>query len=125
MAKIRRTLREIGFGLSIIATLMLVIVSFPIIIPIVAFSQWRELRRMRAAARDFACLNCGQRLGEEAITLGDEAWARKMAEHEGPWIEDVGLRMVRQLHAVCPHCGAQYEYVREKRTFVPAPRESS
>ncbi|HKX30599.1 MAG TPA: hypothetical protein VJ302_23120 [Blastocatellia bacterium] len=100
-------------------TLLAIVVVLFLPLILVAVSVWHGvyLRRLRAAANQFRCASCGQILGSRSIQLADEEWGRRMQEfmklHPG-----VRLRMVRNLHAICPTCGKQYQFVEQIRTFV-------
>ena len=101
-----------------VALLAIVFVLFlPLIVLAASVSHGVYLRRLRATANRFRCASCGQILGRSSIQLADEAWARRMREfailHPG-----VRFRVVRNLHAICPECGKQYQFVEKIRTFV-------
>ncbi len=106
-------------GLALKVLLVVLLILFPIWIPIVAISHGIYLRRLRRAASAFACLSCGELLGLESIRLADEAWADYMRQlHE----QNPGmlLQVVRSVHAICPKCGARYSFIEGERTFAPA-----
>jgi hypothetical protein len=98
-------------GLAIVAAL-------PVLIPVVAVMQWRDGRRLRAKARSFACLTCHRNLGDEAVALADKAWGDYMSALH--WRPEQGIRrrVVRHIHAVCPHCGTQYQLIDATGTFA-------
>jgi hypothetical protein len=98
-------------GLAIVAAL-------PVLIPVVAVMQWRDGRRLRAKARSFPCVTCHRNLGDEAVALADKAWGEHMSELH--WRPEQGIRrrVVRYIHAVCPHCGTQYQLIDATGTFV-------
>jgi hypothetical protein len=108
-------------GLQVVLIGAAFVVFLPVILPVVAVLHALEHRRMHAAARKFACLSCGSYLGGEAIRLADEAWRQSFADAQA---NNPGLRfrrkprIVRHLHAICPHCGARYEFARPEKTFI-------
>jgi hypothetical protein len=111
------------FDLAFVLFAVVFVVLLPVILPAIAILDALDTRRMRAAARKFACLSCGSYLGDEAIRLAEEAWRQDMSEKHA---NDPGLRLlrrspriVRHLFAICPRCGARYGYDHRKRTFVP------
>jgi hypothetical protein len=107
-------------GLTIVLMGAVSVVCLPIILPVVAVLQILHYRRMRAAARKFACLSCGSYLGSEAIRLADEAWQRYFSDkraHNPDVRFRTGIpRIVRQFRAICPHCGARYDFVVGEKT---------
>lgn len=114
--------RGFSRGLVVILASFLTVVFLPVILPVVAVSQWLSQWRMRAAARMFACPACGAVIGIEALRLAEEAWGHHMAEmhRENPGVRfrRSPQRIVRHLNAICPHCGARYQFVERERTFV-------
>lgn len=119
MARLPAKLRGVAFGLSIIAGAVLLVVLLPVIIPFLAFTQWRDGKRLRALARDFTCLQCGKVMGEQAVALGDAFWRDHMATLQAT-SPTIRFRVVRTVHAVCPHCGAKYQFMDDNRTLVPS-----
>jgi hypothetical protein len=74
-------------------------------------------RRMRKAARSFACVVCAKPLGNIAVKLADDA----VAEQARQWRRThpyAKYRMVRTLRAICPVCGTRYAYDEADRTFL-------
>jgi hypothetical protein len=119
MARLPVKLRGFAFGLSIIAGAIILVVLLPVIIPFLAFTQWRDSKRLVALARNFVCLRCGKVVGEEAVGLGDAFWRDHMtALHEkSPAIR---FRVVRTIHVVCPHCEAKYQLTDDRRMLAPS-----
>ena len=109
-------------GLTLVLMGAALLVFLPIILPVVGVLEALDQRRMRSAARNFACLSCGSCLGSEAIRLADEAWRQyfsdKRASNPRVYLRTAKLRIVRHLRAICPHCGARYEFIHRGRTFV-------
>jgi hypothetical protein len=91
----------------------------PVIIPAVAIMGWRDNARITRIARQTSCRNCGHMLGDAAIERGETAWRERMSELH--WRPEWGIRrrIVRDVHAVCPSCGAAYEFIPKTRQFVP------
>jgi hypothetical protein len=112
----KRWLRFLA-GATITVVVILTIVSLPIWLPLVSISLMLEERRMKHAARQFACLRCGKILGVEALRLSDQQHAADMRElrlkHPG-----VRFRIVRIGRATCTQCGARYRWDEKQRTFT-------
>ncbi len=116
--------KERWLGLKIALGLIVLLVSLPVALPVVMVLATLDQRRIRAAARNFICLSCDSRLGKEALQLGHKAWERHLSEIRA---DNPGLllhvwrerRVIRPFRAICPHCGAHYNYVERERTFVP------
>jgi hypothetical protein len=106
-------------GLTIVLMLVVFAVCLPVIVPVVAVQHALYYWRMRAAARKFACLSCGSYLGSDAIRLADEAWSQHFSDLQAknPGVR-FRTRIVRDLRAICPHCGARYGFLERERTFV-------
>ena len=119
MGQLLAKFRGFAFGLSVIAGAVILVVLLPVIIPYLAFTQWRDGKRLLALARTFICLRCGEVMGEEAVALGDAFWKEHMAalQKSSPAIR---LRVVRTVHAVCPHCGAKYQLADGRRMLAPS-----
>jgi hypothetical protein len=117
-----KSARGFGGGLALILAGFLFVVFLPVILPVVAIDHWLTGRRMQAAARVFACPACGAIIGIEAIRLAEETWGSHMAEiHEknpGIRFRRSPQRIVRHLHAICPHCSARYQFVEREKAFT-------
>jgi hypothetical protein len=98
------------------------VVLLPITLPVIAVLDALDQRRMRTAANTFACLSCGSILGGEALKLADEAWRQSFIDMHsrspGFRLLRRSPRIVRHLYAICPRCGARFDYVHRQRTFV-------
>jgi DNA-directed RNA polymerase subunit RPC12/RpoP len=118
MGRLPAKFRGFAFGLSVIAGAIMLVVLLPVILPYLAFTQWRDGKRLLALARSFICQRCGKLIGEDAVALGDTFWREHMAElhMHSPAIR---FRVVRTVHAVCPHCGAKYQLT-DDRMLVPS-----
>jgi hypothetical protein len=77
----------------------------------------RERRALLALANGSACKRCGGALGEPALTLSDELWARHMdrmlSQAKGT------PRIVRNFDAACPKCGQRYLHDPDAKAFKP------
>ncbi|HKJ62836.1 MAG TPA: hypothetical protein VKA94_12725, partial [Hyphomicrobiales bacterium] len=65
------------------------------------------------------CERCGQLMGPNAPKLADKAWN---AEADAIMKQAPGRlrrRIVRTVHAICPHCGLRYRFLEEYGKFVP------
>jgi hypothetical protein len=114
-----RKTREILFFLVILPYLVLILITLPIWIPVVAIVNWRSERRIRIAADKFSCLKCGKALGAEAVALADAAHRAEVQEFAKTHHDLlVRRRIVRTLHAICSACGTQYTFLQTTKTFV-------
>ena len=107
---------------AIIGGAVFFILALPVILPFVGVLHWRDRRRLRAAAKRLACQACGQLLGERAIEAADDAWAARLAQLRRKLPASIRLRLVRDLDAICTHCGARYEFMPQTREFVALKR---
>jgi len=101
----------------IAAMAVVTVVFLPVLIPMAVVLTAVGKRRIRKAARSFACVVCGSRLGGVAVKLADDAVAGQARQ----WRRDhpyARYRMVRTLHAICPACGTRYAYDETDRTFL-------
>ena len=117
-----------GLGMNLAFVLLL-----PVLVPVLLIREGIYRRRLRTAARRFACGGCGSPLGDEAIRLADEECGRRI-DPRAPRRRSFRFRTTPTLDAVCPSCGRRYRYVRETRTFVeesaadpltPSPRKDA
>jgi hypothetical protein len=110
------------FYLGFVLFAIVFVVLLPVILPAIAILDAIDRWRMRAAARKFACLACGSYIGGEAIRLGEEAWQQSVRDRQAhrPGVRYLrrAPRTVRHLYAICPRCGARYDYDRRARIFV-------
>jgi hypothetical protein len=88
---------------------LIILIAFPVAVPIALLSWIWDLRRMRAVAERTHCERCGAVLGAASRQSADAEWAKRFAARQ-----DAGsmmrLRMIRSLWAVCAACGAEYDY---------------
>ncbi len=99
--------------LLVVAALMALLVALPILLPILAVDQAITRRRKLAALAAAPCAVCGSSLSPDALELADAAWGPAQAVHPTVRLR----RMVRRLHAICPACGARYEWGGARRQF--------
>jgi hypothetical protein len=88
----------------------------PILIPIGTLSNHRGRRRLMDAARTGLCPDCGAGLGATALDRADAEWAEHMAQlrRENPLVR---FRVVRDLDAICPSCGACLKFDKAGRAW--------
>ena len=107
-------LAKLFFGCFIIVF----IISLPLTIPVAVALNYLDNRRMRNAAKGFACEVCSQILGLEAIAAADKQWA----EHIKVLMANrLGARIrlpKKRVHAICPNCKTEYTYLSKKQTFI-------
>jgi hypothetical protein len=112
--------RWLGLAIALMGAVL--VICLPVILPVIAILQALYYWRMRAAAGKFTCLSCGSYLGSEAIRLADEAWTQflsgKGANNPGVRFLRRKPRTVRHLRAICPLCGARYDFAERERTFI-------
>ena len=92
----------------------------PILLPLVTVLIAIDNRRKARAAEAFACVLCGKILGRAGLARGDAAWAEHFSAigRARPYSK---LRVVRDMHAICPRCNQRYRYDLQARTFRPLP----
>ncbi len=96
--------KGLGFLITVLFILLL-----PIILPIALIQDWRRTRRIAKVISSFVCVSCGAMLGMEAVRLGDERWRAIIADLHERFPND-RLRILRDIHAICPKCGREYMY---------------
>jgi hypothetical protein len=104
--------KRIPNGLAVV----LFVVGFPIIIPVSCVLHLIRKRKLHRLAHITACQTCGKTLGLEALRLADAEWSAHVAElhKQNPHIR---LRLLRTLHAICPHCKTRYTYFGTQNEF--------
>lgn len=107
-------------GLLVILALVAMGLLLPVLLPLVAMldviDRWRKMR----AVERFACVRCGRILGREGLQRGDEAWREHFTALHRRHPNAI-LRVVRDVYAVCPRCGARHGYDEATRTFPLLP----
>jgi hypothetical protein len=102
---------------SIALLALIALGAFAVLITALRFVIGREQQALLALARRTACTRCGAALGDEAVMLADTLWERHMQKlFEGGAVKS---RIVRNLDAVCPRCGARYQLDAKAKSFVP------
>jgi RNase P subunit RPR2 len=69
-----------------------------------------------AAARRFACTDCGAIIGDAGVDRADALWHEHMKTlmAQNPHVR---MRVARDLDAVCTACGARYRFEPATSTF--------
>ena len=103
--------------LLVMGVMVCFVLCIPLWIPIAIVSRAAYLRRIRRAAKRFACVNCGRTLTVDALIRADEVWSEEERElmRENPGEIP---RIIRTLHAICTGCGTRYSFNKRERTFV-------
>ena len=125
VASLRRTWRRLSRwaqrsrwlgGLRILVLATVLILALPVILPLVAVLEARDRWRRHVCAERFVCVGCGQVLGRDALTRADTDWAEYVARlhRERPGVR---FRLVRDVNAVCGHCGARYRFDEKAAMF--------
>lgn len=85
------------------------LLSLPVMLPIVAILQAREQRQRQRVAQRSVCVRCGATLGAESLGRADRAWQEEWAERRKRY-PHVKWRVIRRVWAVCGGCGAGYGF---------------
>lgn len=96
------------------------IVALPFIAPVMFVLSSIDARRRRKAAGEFVCVECGQLLGTESLSLADKVEAERSCKLSKKY-PNARLRIIRLVDAICPTCGKRYKYLKTERHFVPLP----
>lgn len=86
----------------------------PLLLPVGLFVHARFRRRMIEVASLTPCTTCGQALGTAAVKLAEQ-WSRRASREER-------YSRIRDVHAICPHCGAWYVFDFDRSRLVPTSR---
>jgi len=105
-------MRRLPFPLLV----LIILIAFPIAIPIGIVSWIWDRRRMQAVAERARCECCGTALRVASLHRADAEWTKRVAELQiaRPLMR---LRMIRSLWAICAACGAEYDYNFRNRIF--------
>lgn len=95
---------------------LLMLITFPVTVPIVIILSKRDRRHMQAAALNAHCVECGATLGIAALDRADKEWVAHIAALQHGW-PSMRFRLVRRVLARCTGCGAEYGYDASTRTF--------
>jgi hypothetical protein len=95
---------------------LLMLITFPVTLPIAICLSKRDRRHMQAAALNARCVECGATLGIAALERADKEWAYHLAvlQRDHPTIR---FRLVRRVLARCTNCGAEYGFDARERVF--------
>ena len=100
------------------------ILAIPALVPVAIAAELLRKRRLRKSVITFHCLQCGSILGAQSIHLANKKWASILTAILNSHPDDVRLRIVRDLDAICPDCGCPYVYRDQERTFVVRDKQS-
>jgi hypothetical protein len=98
--------------------LPVIVIAFPVAVPIAIVLYIRDRRRMRVVAERTHCECCGATLGVASLRGADAEWTRRAAalqQDAQPMM--MRLRLVRHVWAICAACGAEYDFNAGARTF--------
>lgn len=103
--------------MSIALLALIALAAFAVLVTVLRFVIGREQKAMLALARSSACAGCGKPLGDEGVALADALWERHVQKvfESGA----VKTRIVRNLDAVCTHCGKRYQLDGSGKRFGP------
>ena len=101
-----------------VGAVLLVLLTFPVSMPLIGLLHALEVRRLRAAAASMRCVRCGQVLGRASLDAADAAWAAEMAELQRRF-PGTRFRTVRRCHALCAACGTGYGWNDRDRRLHP------
>jgi hypothetical protein len=87
---------------------LMIVIAFPVAIPIAIVSWLRDRRRMRAVAKRTHCECCGATLGAASLRCADPEWAKRVAALQSAR-SIMRFRMIRSLWAICAARGAEYD----------------
>lgn len=104
---------------SVILVLVAFVLLSPVLVPIGVAMGALDRRRLKAAVRDFVCLNCGSVLGTISLELAEDAQRSETRELLRRW-SGGRLRIVKTYSAICPSCGARYAFDRHVRAMRQA-----
>ena len=101
-----------------VGSVLLVLLTLPVSMPLIALFGAIDARRLRAAACRTPCGGCGQVLGTAALSAADAAWTVELAERHRR-LPGLRLRVVRRCHALCTVCGARYGWTDRRLQRLP------
>lgn len=99
--------------LLVVTALLALLLALPILLPLLAVDQAVTRRRKLAALAANPCAVCGSSLSPDALDLADAVWGSAPSVQPTMRLR----RVVRRLHAICPACGARYEWDGPRRQF--------
>jgi hypothetical protein len=102
---------------GIVAMLLLMLISMPVVLPYVAVSESLQKRRMITAAEVTRCKQCGRLLTRRSLELANQKVSTERAELRAKHPK-TRFRIVRNLWAICTHCFAEYDWNERETAFV-------
>jgi hypothetical protein len=111
-------LYSIGSGVLGLVLAAPYIFSLWIRIPFQVHVHMWTAERIRQRGWSFPCLTCGRKLRYRATGLADKEWRRYKYERSPDWPLGTSFPFPRTIHAICPHCGARYDYIKNADTFA-------
>jgi hypothetical protein len=96
--------------------LFLILIAFPVAVPIAVVLHLRDQRRMQSMAERTPCECCGATLGVASLRGADAEWKRRAAALQHGRLM-MRLHLIRHVWAICAACGAEYDYDARARTF--------
>src|ERR1700741_4434169 len=97
--------------------LPVIVIAFPVAVPIAIVLYIRDRRRMRVVAERTHCECCGATLGVASLRGADTEWTKRAAALQDAELTMMRLRLVRHVWAICAACGAEYDYDAGTHTF--------
>ena len=99
-----------------IPLLPMIVIAFPLAVPIAIVLHIRDRRRMRVVAERTRCECCGAVLGVASLPGADTEGTRRAAALQHTQLM-MRLRLIRYVWAICAACGAEYDYDAGAHTF--------
>ena len=99
------------------------VIALPVIIPYALIATAFADRRRKRDADNFCCTQCGNILGQAAITKADEDWRQHVRELHKRFA-GARLRLIRNVWAICAVCGAEYNYRTKDKTYILNPNDN-
>lgn len=96
--------------------LPIIVIAFPVAVPIAIVLYIRDRRRMQVVAERTRCECCGAMLGVASLRGADTEWTRRVAALRHTQLM-MRLRLIRHVWAICAACGAEYDYDAGAHTF--------
>jgi hypothetical protein len=95
---------------------LIILIAFPVAIPIGIVSWIWDRRRMQAVAGRTHCERCGATLGVASLRRADTEWTKRIAALQAGR-PTMRFRMIRSLWAICAACGTEFDYDFRSRIF--------
>lgn len=95
---------------------LMIVIAFPVALPIAIVSWLWDRRRMQAVAERTPCECCGTMLGAVSLHRADTEWEKRVAALQSAR-PIMRFRMIRSLWAICAACGVEYDYDFRIRIF--------